>query len=155
MVQQKISRKLAQVKKGTLHVGVDLGSENNVADVINEYAERLDRFSFPNDRDGYEYFQRRIEKQKQQHKAPEVLVAMEPTNYLWMLLATVLEQKGITYRLVNAYTVKKHREGDQLDRSKDDPRDAFTIADLSRTGKCTETQLQHGAYAELRQFVSL
>jgi transposase len=56
---------------------------------------------------------------------------------------------------VNAYTVKKHREGDQLDRSKDDPRDAFTIADLSRTGKCTETQLQHGAYAELRQYVSL
>ena len=155
MVQQKISKKLAQVKKGTLHVGVDLGSENNVAVVINEYAERLDRFRFPNDRDGYEYFQRRIEEQQQQNNAPEVLVAMEPTNYLWMLLATVLEQKGIAYRLVNAYTVKKHREGDQLDRSKDDPRDAFTIADLSRTGKCTETQLQHGAYAELRQSVSL
>ena len=52
-------------------------------------------------------------------------------------------------------TAKKHREGDQLDRSKDDPRDAFTIADLSCTGKCTETQLQHGTYAELRQYISL
>jgi transposase len=83
------------------------------------------------------------------------VIAMEPTNYLWKLLASDLEHKGIKYRLVNAYTVKKHREGDQLDRSKDDPRDAFTIADLSRTGKCTETQLQHGAYAELRQYVSL
>jgi transposase len=42
-----------------------------------------------------------------------------------------------------------------LDRSKDDPRDAFTIADLSRTGKFTETQLQHGTYAELRPYISL
>ncbi len=139
MSQQKISRNLAQVKKGTLHIGVDLGLEKNVAIVITECAERLGRFSFPNDRDGYEYFQRRIEKLQQQSKAPEILVAMEPTNYLWKLFAADLEQKGIAYRLVNAYTVKKHREGDQLDRSKDDPRDAFTIADLSRTGKCTET----------------
>ena len=155
MSQQNISRKLAQVKKGTLHVGVDLGLENNVAIVINEHAERLGRFRFPNDREGYEYFHRHIEKAQQKSSAPEILVAMEPTNYLWKLFASDLEQKNVRYRLVNAYTVKKHREGDQLDRSKDDPRDAFTIADLSRTGKFTETQLQHGAYAELRQYVSL
>ena len=151
MSQQKISRNLAQVKTGTLHIGVDLGLENNVAIVIDQQAKRIDRFRFPHDQDGYEYFQRRIDKLK----APEILVAMEPTNYLWMLFASYLEQKGIQYRLVNAYTVKKHREGDQLDRSKDDPRDAFTIADLSRTGKFTQTQLQHGDYAELRQYISL
>ena len=62
MSQQNIARKLAQVKKGTLHVGVDLGLGNNVAIVINEYAERLGRFRFPNDREGYEYFHRHIEK---------------------------------------------------------------------------------------------
>jgi transposase len=56
---------------------------------------------------------------------------------------------------VNPYTVKKNREGDQLDRSKDDNRDAFTIGDLLRTGKYTETRLLHGAYAELRQYVTL
>jgi hypothetical protein len=67
---------------------------------------------------------------------------MEPINYLWKLLAFDLEQKGVGSKLVNAYTVKKHREGNQLDRSKDDPRDAFTMADLFRTRKCTETQLQ-------------
>ena len=155
MSQQKISRKLARVKKGTLHIGIDLGLENNVVIAINEYAERLDRFRFPNDRSGYEYFHQRIEKLQMEKNAPEVLIAMEPTNFLWKLFASDLEQKGVAYRLVNAYTVKKHREGDQLDRSKDDPRDAFMIADLSRTGKCTETQLQHGAYAELRQYISL
>ncbi len=45
MSQQNISRKLAQVKKGTLHVGVDLGLENNVAIVINEHAERIGALS--------------------------------------------------------------------------------------------------------------
>jgi transposase len=80
---------------------------------------------------------------------------MEPTNYYWKLLASDLEQRQVAYRLVNSYTVKKHREGDQLDRSKDDARDAFTIADLLRTGKYTETRLLHDGYAELRQQVVL
>jgi len=31
MSQQKVSRNLAQVKRGALHIGVDLGLENNVA----------------------------------------------------------------------------------------------------------------------------
>ena len=42
-----------------------------------------------------------------------------------------------------------------MGRSKDDNRDAFTIGDLLRTGKYTETRLLHGAYAELRQYVTL
>ncbi len=36
MSQQKVSRNLAQVKRGALHIGVDLGLENNVAIVISE-----------------------------------------------------------------------------------------------------------------------
>jgi transposase len=57
--------------------------------------------------------------------------------------------------MVNPYTVKKHREGDQLSRAKNDYRDASTIGDLLRSGKFTETQLLHGDYAELRQCVVL
>jgi transposase len=80
---------------------------------------------------------------------------MEPTNYFWKLLARELEEKQQPYRLVNAYTVKKHREGDQLDRSKDDRRDAGQIAELSRNGKTTRTQLQQRAYEGLRQYATL
>jgi transposase len=70
-------------------------------------------------------------------------------------LARDLEEKRIPYHLVNAYTVKKHREGNQLDRSKDDQRDAGQIAELSRNGHYTETRLQKGAYEELRQYATL
>lgn len=157
MSQRTLSKKLISLKPGTLYVGVDLALDQNRAVVLTERAEQLARFSFPNQRDGYDYFYRRLTTLQQSYQAPAVLVGMEPTNYYWKLLATDLEQHqpDYGYRLVNPYTVKKNREGDQLDRSKDDNRDAFTIADLLRTGKYTETRLLHGGYAELRQYVTL
>jgi hypothetical protein len=140
-----------------MFVGVDLALDRNVAVVLTEQAERLTRFRFPNNRDGYDYFYRRIEDMRERRQLSAVLVGMEPTNYFWKLLAGDIEQHrpDYGYRLVNPYTVKKHREGSQLDRSKDDNRDAFFIGDLLRTGKYTETRLLHGAYAELRQYVIL
>ena len=154
-MSRTLPRKLAQVKPGTLFVGVDLGLDRNVAVVINGGGRRLARFAFPHDRDGYDYLRRRLMKAQKDHEAPAVLVGMEPSNHFWKLLAAELERHHLAYRLVNPYTVKKHREGDQLDRSKDDVRDAFAIADLLRTGKFTETQLLHGQYAELRQYSTL
>jgi transposase len=150
-----LARKLAQVKPGTLFVGVDLGLDRNVAVVMNQGGQRLAKFSFPHDQDGYAYFRKRLKKLQGQHQATATLVGMEPSNYLWKLLVSELEKYQVPYRLVNPFTVKKHREGDQLDRSKDDVRDAFTIADLLRTGKFTETRLLHGGYADLRQYATM
>jgi transposase len=110
---------------------------------------------FTQDREGYEYCEQRLERVRQREQARGIEVAMEPSNYLWKLLAQELEEKQRVYRLVNAYTVKKHREGNQLDRSKDDWRDAREIAELARQGHCTETRLQEGVYEELRQYATL
>ena len=112
MSQSNIAGQLAQVQSGTLHAGVDLALEKNVVIVVNEKAQRLDHFSFPQNRGGYDYFLRRLESLRHKHQAANVVVAMEPTNYFWKLLARELEEKQQTYCLVNAYTVKKHREGD-------------------------------------------
>ena len=150
-----LPKKLASVKPGTLYAGVDLALDGNVVVVLDEGAQQLARFRFPNERGGYDFFYGRLERLRERHQAPEVLVGLEPTNYFWKLLAADMESHQYRYRLVNPYTVKKHREGDQLDRSKDDPRDAFTIGDLLRTGKYTQTQLLHGDYAELRQLATL
>jgi transposase len=157
MSNSTLSKKLASVKPGTVFVGVDLALDRNVAVVLTERAEQLARFGFSNERDGYDYFYRHLETIQERQQAPAVLVGMEPTNYFWKLLAADMEhhRPDYGYRLVNPYTVKKNREGDQLDRSKDDNRDAFTIGDLLRTGKYTETRLLHDVYAELRQHVTL
>lgn len=147
-----LTRKLAVIEPQMLLVGVDLAADKNVAIVINQQAKRLARIQFGHDQPGYDSFRGRLGQLCRQHGAPGVLVGMEPTNYFWKLMAADLQAHQIPYRLVNAYTVKKHREGDQLDRAKDDNRDGFVIADLLRTGKFTESQLSHGSYAELRQY---
>jgi len=147
-----LTKKLAQVKPGTLFLGVDLGLKQNVCVVLNDQARQLQRFSFATSRSGYEVFAERWERLQEKHPQADLLVGMEPTNFFWQLLAADLEQRQRPYRLVNPYTVKKHREGDNLDRSKDDQRDGFTIADLLRTGKFTQTQLQTGVYAQLRMY---
>jgi len=154
-MSRAVSKRLARIVPGTLFVGVDLSLDRNVAVVLDGSARRLDRLGFPNDADGYDYFHRRLTTVQEREEAPAVLVAMEPTNYFWKLLAADLERRQVPYRMVNPYTVKKHREGDQLSRAKNDYRDAFTIAEMLRSGKFTETQLLHDGYADLRQYVVL
>ena len=102
MANSSTTKKIRQVSDGTLHVGIDLGLEKNWAVVINERAERVDRFSFSSDRGGYEYFLARVEKVRQKQQAMKIQVGMEPTNYFWKLLAWELEEKEIVYHLVNA-----------------------------------------------------
>lgn len=134
---------------------MDLALKRNVAVVIDQQAAWLDRFSFPNECSGYAFFRRRLLSHQAGQQAPAVMVGMEPTNYFWKLLASDLAHHQLNYCLVNSFTVNKHRQGDQLSRAKDDARDAFTIADLVRTGKFTQTRLLPAPYAELRQYATL
>jgi transposase len=145
-----VAKHLAAFQPGTLFAGVDLSLDDLVVMVLNTTADRLDRFRTDNTAEGYARFRQRLQRTVEKHGAPGVVIGMEPTNYYWKQVGYDLERHQIPFRLVNALTVKRHREGDHLDRSKDDWRDAFTIADLLRTGKFTETRLPHGVYAELQ-----
>jgi transposase len=141
---------LSQLPPGTLFAGIDLSLDELVVVVLDATRQRLDRFRTRNQADGYAYLRQRLQRTVEKQGAPGVFIGMEPTNYYWKQVGYDLERHGIPFRLVNALTVKRHREGDQLDRSKDDWRDAFTIADLLRDGKFTETRLPQGVYAELQ-----
>jgi len=150
-----LAKKLARFKPGMLYAGVDLGLDRNEVKVIDERARQVGKLAFPHNQDGYDYFERCLQVLVERHGATGVVVGMEPTNYFWTLLAADQERRGRPYHLVNAFTVHRHREGDQLDRAKDDQRDAFFVAELLRTGKYTETRLLHGLYADLRYWVDL
>ncbi len=145
-----VANKLTQVKPGTLLAGLDLGLDSLAVVVLDSSGHRVDRFKVTQSHDGYATLRERLNRLVQHQAASGVLVGMEPTNYYWKHVGTFLNQVYIPFRLVNPYTVKRHREGDQLDRSKDDWRDACMIAELLRTGKFTETRLRAGLYAELQ-----
>lgn len=149
-MSNRVAKHLASIQPGTLFAGVDLSLDDLVVVVLNATADRLDRFRSDNNAEGYVHVRQRLQRSVEKHQAPAIWIGMEPTNYYWKQLGYDLEQHHMPFRLVNALTVKRHREGDQLDRSKDDWRDAYTIADLLRQGKFTETCLPHGVYAELQ-----
>lgn len=154
-MSRTLTRKLAIIESGMLLVGIDLALKKNVAVVITQQAKQVDRFTFGHHRDGYDRCRDRLAQVCRREGATGVLVGMEPTGHLWRLVAADLKAHDTPYRLVNPYTVKKYREGMQLDRAKDDNRDGFIIAELLRTGKFTETQHLQGSYAELRQYALL
>jgi len=91
MSHRTLTNKLADVKPGTLFVGVDLGLDHNSAVVLPERGGLLASFRFPNEREGYGYFYRRLDALEERQKAPAVWVGMEPTNYFWKLLAADME----------------------------------------------------------------
>jgi transposase len=151
-MNRTLTRRIAFVEQYDRLVGIDLGKKQNVAVVIDQHNRLHGRLCFGHRRDSYEQLLAWLQQQVADRPGAAILVGMEPTNDYWQWLARYLSQAGIGYRLVNCFSVKKSREGMQLDYAKDDQRDAMTIARLLREGQFTETQLLSGVYARLRHY---
>jgi transposase len=79
-----------------------------------------------------------------------IIFAIETASHLWRNFAYFLDEKGVPFRLINPFSLKRRREGKDLNRRKNDFRDAEVAAQLLCTGEFTETALPQGIYAELR-----
>jgi transposase len=79
-----------------------------------------------------------------------VMFAIETGGHYWRNIAYYLEERGIPYRFINQYTLKRRREGKDLNRRKNDYRDSEVAAQLLCTGEFTESKIPQGVYAELR-----
>ena len=71
-------------------------------------------------------------------------------GHYWHNVAYFLDERGIPFRLINQFTLKRRREGNDLNRRKNDYWDAEAAAQLLCTGEFTESKLPQGVYAELR-----
>lgn len=151
-MNRTLTRRIAFSEQFDLFVGTDLGKTTNVAVIINRSLKRFSRFKFTHSRQDYDKFAAWLKQSRSGISSPRVLVGMEPTNDYWQWLASYLTQAGIPYRLVNSFTVKKYREGTQLDYAKNDDRDAQIISQLLTQGQFTETQLLSEPYAQMRQY---
>lgn len=151
-MNRTLTRRIAFIEQFDLFVGVDLGKKTNVAVIMDRRLKHYGRFKFTHSREDYDKFAAWLKQSRPGLPTPRVLVGMEPTNDYWQWLVVYLEKADIPYRLVNAFTVKKYREGTQLDYAKDDDRDAATISHLLAQGQFTETQLLPEPYGQMRQY---
>jgi len=145
------AERLKEIRPDTLLVGIDIGKKQHACIVMDLRAKMLARFKFSNSRQGFERLLEKVGATRREARAVHLLFGMEPSGHYWRNLAYFLEGQGYRFRLVNPFTLKRHREGQDLSRTKNDYRDAAMVAELLRTGKFTLTRLTYGQRAELRR----
>lgn len=148
---KNVNAKIQRITEGTLIVGVDIAKYTHVARSVDWRGIELGKpLSFENTRTGLEGLEQWLEELKHSHGKDDVLVGMEPTGHYWMALAQYLRQRGIAVVHVNPSHVKKSKELDDNSPTKNDVKDALTIARLVKDGRYAEPIIPAGVYAELR-----
>jgi len=149
-MKNSAARKMKQVPEGYLIVGIDPHKKKHAAVAITQDYTIRDRFKFDNNREGLESMINRIRIKMTDVGCRGVMFAIETGGHYWRNIAYFLDEKGIPFRFINQYTLKRRREGKDLNRRKNDYRDSEVAAQLLCTGEFTETRLPQGIYAELR-----
>jgi len=144
------ARKRKQVPEGYLIIGVDPHKKKHAAVAITQDFTIRDRFKFDNTREGLEFLLRRIRIGMVKSDCRGAMFAIETGGYYWRNVAYYLDEKGIPFRFINQYTLKRRREGKDLNRRKNDYRDSEVAAQLLCTGEFVESVIPQGVYAELR-----
>ena len=144
------ARKLRQVPEGYLVIGVDPHKKKHAAVVITQDLTIQDRFKFDNTRKGLEFLLQRVKAEMVKSDCRGIMFAIETGGHYWRNIAYYLDGKGIPFRFINQYTLKRRREGKDLNKRKNDYRDSEVAAQLLCTGEFVESVIPLGVYAELR-----
>jgi transposase len=149
-MENTAARKRKQVPEGYLIIGVDPHKKRHAAVAITQDFTTEDKFKFDNTREGLETMLRRARMEMVKSGCRGVMFAIETGGHYWRNVAYFLDEHGIPFRFINQFTLKRRREGKDLNRRKNDYRDSEVAAQLLCTGEFTESKLPQGVYAELR-----
>ena len=144
--------KITAITEKTLIVGIDVGSETHYARAFSwrgfEYSRKPLEFS--NSEEGFETLKAWIEELKKKRGLDKVIPGMEPTGHYWFNLGKFLQDNGMRPVHVNPHHVKKSKEMDDNDPSKNDRKDPKVIASLVNEGRYFYPYIPDGIYAEIR-----
>ena len=131
-------------------MGVDPHKKKHAAVAMTQDFITHSKFKFNNSREGFEVALEKAGTEMVRTGSGGVIFAIETGGHHWRNLAYFLDGKGIPFHFINQFTLKRRREGKDINRRKNDYRDSEVAAQLLCTGEFTDTKLQHGVYAELR-----
>lgn len=145
------NEKILQVTEETLIVGVDIASEIHYARAFDHRGIEVGRLlKFSNDVEGFEQFTRWVGAIEEKCNKTKVMVGMEPTGHYWFNIAQQLKDHSMKIVLVNPFHVKRSKELDDNNPTKNDRKDPKTIAMLVKDGRYMEPYIPEGIYSELR-----
>lgn len=143
--------KIMQISEKTLIIGVDIASEVHFARAFDYRGVELAKIlRFTNDEPGFKEFAAWVEEIKSKNHKDKVTVGMEPTGHYWFNIAPFLKDHSMKIVLVNPFHVKRSKELDDNNPTKNDRKDPKTIAMLVKDGRYMEPYIPEGVYSELR-----
>lgn len=149
--------KIAGITEKSMIVGIDIGSEMHYARAFSwrgyEYSKKA--FAFSNTEAGFMSFLTWLRDLMEKHDKNTVLPGMEPTGHYWFNLGKFLQDNGMKPVLVNPHHVRKSKELDDNNPTKNDRKDPKVIAGLINEGRFSYPYLPEGVYAELRMASNL
>lgn len=149
--------KIASITEKTLIIGIDVGSETHYARAFSwrnyEYSKKP--FAFSNNETGFAAFKEWMNDIAEKHGMEVIIPGMEPTGHYWLNLGAYLQERGMKPVHVNPYHVKKSKELDDNNPSKNDRKDSKTIASLVNEGRFSYPYIPTGIYAEIRNLSNL
>ena len=151
----KRNENLSLIRKGrTLIVGIDIAKDIHWARMLDSETsiEVGTAFKFNNNIEGFTRLLENANRAKEEIGAKRVVMAMEPSGHYWKALAGHLSDLGVTVVLVNPFHVKNQKELDDNSPSKNDRKDALTIAMLTWQGRFSRCYIPEGVWAELRGY---
>jgi transposase len=150
------TKKLMAIEAGTLVVGVDIAKQVHWARFVDYRGMELGKaHKFNNTIGGFKSIVEKAEKIKRTSKLSKVIIGMEPTGNYWKPFANFLIANGIKVVTVGTYQTKMAKALDDNSPTKNDPKDALTIAKLVKDGRYSEVYMPNDIYAELRVLGSL
>jgi transposase len=149
-MENTAARKRKQVPEGYLIIGIDPHKKRHAGVAITQDFTTRDKFKFDNTREGLETMLRRARTEMVKSGCRGVMFAIETGGHYWRNIAYFLDEQGIPFRFINQFTLKRRREGKDLNHRKNDYRDSEVAAQLLCTGEFTESTIPQGVYAELR-----
>ena len=154
-MKNRTNQRLEEITVGTLIVGVDVAKSVQWARFVDYRGVEIGKaLSFQNNRRGFESIVARIHEickmKTLRYPIETVMIGMEPTGHYWKPLANYLIEGGYRVVGVNPYHTKKAQELDDNSPTKNDKKDAITIARLVKDGRFFDPYLPREIYGELR-----
>jgi len=137
---QQTNQRIENITMNHAVVGIDIAKDTHVAQVV-DYRNRVlmpRALAFANTEAGFEIFWEWLQAVQSKHGLSTVLVGMEPTGHYWFNFAAWLRRQQIDVVLVNPVLTHRNKENRDNTPSKNDAKDALTIADLVNRGLYTE-----------------
>jgi len=150
MLKSQVER-LKFIRNVDIIVGIDIAKETHWVRIISPYGlEFCKPFPINNNIIDFKLLEQKINDIKFQNHLEKVIIGMEPTGSYGSALINFLISVGFYVVNVMSNHVKKAKELDDNTPTKNDRKDALTIANLIKEGRYHDIYIPKGIYADLR-----